>query len=235
MNYVENFFEPSRLWLIWQFTDGDGKGVSRTRRKVAEIVKTGNDPVVFRYLTNTSDYQAALNEKFNGYPAFKLGDETFTHNVIEAFVRRLPPRTREDFDKYLNMHRLPLNFAGSNMALLGYTGAKLPGDAFEIIPDYSDAKLPIEFMMEIAGFRYHNVPVNELSIGMDVEFIAEPENAFDSNAIAIHCNNKKIGHVPRSILPAMNVWLKTNRLLATIERINGKADRPLIYLFVTVK
>lgn len=234
MNFIENFFEPSRLLLIWQLTEGDGTGYTRSRRVVAEIVKSGVDNAVFRYLVGTPDYDAAIKDGFKGYSAFKLGSEVFAQGVIEAFIRRLPPRKREDFDKYLNMHRLPSNFKGSDMALLGYTGARLPSDSFEITPDYSDALQPLDFVIEVAGFRYHNVSVNELEIGDKVEFILDAENQYDKDAVAIYCNQRRIGHVPRPILPKMSYWIKNCKVSATIERLNGKPERPLVYLFVKI-
>lgn len=236
MNYIENIFEPSRLWLIWQLTEGDGSGYSRSRRVVAEIVKNDDKDATFRYLVGTPDYEAAVNDGFQGFAAFKLGSESINQGVIEAFSRRLPPRKREDFIKYLSMHRLPENFKGSDFALLGYTGAKLPSDAFEIITDYSDAQQPLEFVIEVAGFRYqNNVSVDELNVGDDVELIRDIENVYDKNAIAIYFKKKKIGHIPKPLVSKMNFWIENNTVEAKIERLNGKPERPLIYLFVKVR
>jgi hypothetical protein len=51
----------------------------------------------------------------------------------------------------------------------------------------------------IAGFTYYNgVDVFEnLKIGTKLTLQAEPENAFDPNAIAIYYENDKLGFVPR--------------------------------------
>lgn len=234
MNYIENYFEPLRLWLIWRASDVDGTGQTRARRKVAEIVKTSDEAVELRYLIGTEDYEAALVDGFQGFTAFSLNSAVHINNVLEAFIRRLPPRKREDFKTYLSMHRLPSSFEGSDMALLGYTGAKLPGDSFELIPDFSEAELPIDFIIEVAGFRYHNQSANQITIQDEVDFVQEPENEFDSNAIAVHVRGKKIGHVPRPLLDSFHKWLERHQVTATVERINGKVDRPLIYLFVKV-
>ena len=51
----------------------------------------------------------------------------------------------------------------------------------------------------IAGFTYYNgVDVFEnLKIGTPLSLKAEPENAFDPNAVAIYYQEEKLGFVPR--------------------------------------
>ena len=50
----------------------------------------------------------------------------------------------------------------------------------------------------IAGFTYHDgVDVfNELKIGTELTFIAEPENKYDSYAVAIYFGKSKLGYIP---------------------------------------
>jgi hypothetical protein len=52
----------------------------------------------------------------------------------------------------------------------------------------------------IAGFTYYEgVEVFEnLKIGTQLSLKAEPENAFDPNAVAIYYRDEKLGFVPRS-------------------------------------
>ncbi|HEY3301523.1 MAG TPA: HIRAN domain-containing protein [Methylophilaceae bacterium] len=232
MSVIEHFFEPNRLWLVWQPSD---ETKCRTRRVVAELVKTEVGDVQFRYLKNTEDYALAEKDGFMGFPAFKLDTQMHEQGVVETFLRRMPPRKRDDFDKYLAMHRLPANFTGSDFALLGYTGAKLPSDNYELVADRSGAKFPIEFILEVAGFRHHEMLQDELAIGDVVTFRCEKDNQHDSHAIAIYCKGKKIGYVPRSSLANFNEWIDNNTITAVVERLNGKPERPIVYLFVKVE
>jgi hypothetical protein len=51
----------------------------------------------------------------------------------------------------------------------------------------------------IAGFTYYDgVDVfYELKIGTELKLKAEPENKFDSYAVAIYFNESKLGYIPR--------------------------------------
>jgi hypothetical protein len=53
---------------------------------------------------------------------------------------------------------------------------------------------------DLAGFTYYDgVEVfQKLSIGKTLELVAEPENKYDPNAIAIYFMKKKLGYVPRT-------------------------------------
>lgn len=232
MNRIRNIVEPRRLLLSWQRPMA-GKE-RRTRHIVGEIEQRA-ESVVFRYLNNQPDFQSAIEEGFKGYPSFaleKLGDHS--SGVLDAFLRRLPPRKREDFSEYLAQFRLPDDFAGSDMALLAYTGAKLPGDGFELIPDLSDVTPPLELVVEVAGFRHQNVAASGVAVGDDVQLVPEPTNPADSEAIAIHHSTGLIGYVPRPYLSVVAKWLRAQSVDAVIERINGKPERPLVYLFLKV-
>lgn len=231
MNRIENLVEPRRLLLAWQRPLAGRE--RRSRHIVGEIELTGNS-AVFRYLENLPDYQQAQREGFLGFPAFAIGDKVYTSGVLDAFMRRLPPRKREDFSEYLAQFRLPTPFTGSDMALLGYTGAKLPGDGFEIIPDLADADPPLELVMEVAGFRHQKVAVSSLSVGEPITLVAEPDNTAHPGAIAVLHRAGRIGYIAKPCCPAVANWLRGYTVEASIDRLNGKPQRPLIYLFVKV-
>lgn len=232
MRQIEHVAEPSRLLLSWQPSSDVGPE-SRRRHVVAEIIMEGGE-AVFRYLNQTADYQLAKQEGFQGYPAFNRAEDEHRKGVLEAFVRRLPSRKRRDFAEYLEKYRLPADFHGSDLALLGYTGAKLPGDGFELCPDLTTAPLPLETVMEVAGFWRQGIAASDLSVGDNVQFAPEPLNNADNLAVAILWSGRKIGYVPRPMLPSVHRWLAAGNVEAYIDRLNGKPDRPLVYLFVAV-
>lgn len=235
MSRIEHIIEPSRVWLVWQ---PNASITPRTRRVVGEITYTSNGTgTVFRYLVGTRDFTEAQMEGFEGFPAFKLTATEHTHGVLEAFMRRLPPRKREDFNEYLARHRLPDDFKFSDMALLAYTGAKLPGDGFEFCADLDEATPPFELVIEIAGFRHQSaVQASDLVIGDEITISPEPTNTWDCNAIALYHRMNRIGYIDRAHTAAFHHWRSKGFVVtAKVERINGKPERPLIYLFITVK
>ena len=233
MTTINNYFEPNRLLVSWQQPEGTGEGHSRSRHVIAEIYR--NDyGVFFRYFADTREFNRALEKGFSGLPAFKILPEPYGTGVIDTFIRRLPPRRREDFKEYLNLHMLPSDFNGSDFALLAYTGAKLPSDGFEIFPDLTDQNGPYEFIFEAAGTRYLNVDLTKLNLGDSVDFKFDPNNAFDPNAINIFVGKQHIGFVPKPYQESIKKLLSEELLTARIEKLNGKPDHPLIYLFAKV-
>jgi hypothetical protein len=234
MNRIQHIVEPHHVWVVWQ---SNSPNHARSRRIIGEIRQLDNSgDIVFRYLEGTDDYIQAKEEGFTGYPAFKINTVEHTQGILDAFMRRLPPRNREDFNEYLARHRLPDNFKFSDLALLAYTGGKLPSDGFEFCADLDNARPPFELIIEVAGFRHQSeVKSSDLSLNGKIEFLTEPSNDFDSNAIAIIYKSIRIGYVGRAHTRALHHWLVAGYTIdATIERINGKPERPLIYLFVSV-
>lgn len=231
---LKHIREPGALLLTWQ--PSDESGAQRTRRVVGRLA-VQDGVVSFRYLKGTDDFEHALANGFRGYPAFRLDDKNqsvFVHGVMDSFLRRLPPRTREDFGDYLKLHRLPDPFDLSDIALLGYTGAKLPSDGFSLLPDFQTGDVPSDFITEIAGFRHYRSGTEGLSVGDVVTFDLAPENEVDPDAIAILHGGETIGYVNRAMRSVFRSWLETRTVEARIERLNGKPGRPLVYLYVSV-
>lgn len=227
MNLIHDISQPSRLLLVWQPPEGK----SRTRFVVGELCVDCED-YVFRYLENTDDFAKAREEGFVCYPAFRKMNQEYREGVLETFLRRIPPRKRGDFNKYLEQWRLAPDLDISDFALLGHTGAKLPNDGFSLINPFDGIEAPHEFYIEVAGFRYQdNIQLDDISVGMAVNFISEPENPFDHQAVSIETMGWKIGYVNKTQSPAFNRWLNHYSITACIERINGTKARPLIYIY----
>ncbi|WP_186157067.1 hypothetical protein [Burkholderia gladioli] len=228
MNRLKHVREPSRLLMTWQPPE-EGP-FARTRRVVAEIVPAAHGAVL-RYLLGTSDYDEAVKCGFIGYPAFVSSTTTHEQGVLEALSRRLPPRKREDFSDFLAKHRLPDPFSLSDVALLGYTGAALPSDGFSFVPDFPDYPGPFDFITELAGVRHvHGLNLAGITPGNDVEFAFDRENPVDRDAIFVVHKGKPLGYMNRALRLRVAKWASTGYLTARIERINGTADRPRVFV-----
>lgn len=234
MNLLRHIVEPVGLLLTWQ--PQDEQSPSRTRRVVGEVRLNKDGVAAFRYLKGTPDYQKAVEAGFKGYPAFDKKTEEITTGVLESFLRRLPPRKREDFSEFLNLHRLASPFEHSDVALLAYTGARLPSDGFALVPIFPDNVAPCDFLLEIAGFRHvAGTDTANLTVGDPVGFAVDQSNPVDQDALAIEHNGVRIGYVNRALRDIFSKWLQNRAITATIERINGKPERPLVYLRVSVR
>ena len=173
MSYIEHLIEPDRLLLSWQAQDSK----DRSRYVVAELLDEDGD-VTLNYLVESDDYCTAISHGFCGYPAFQTSQgSTFNTQVLDALTRRLPPRSRSDFYRYLELRGINPDSQISDFTLLGYTGAKLPDDGFEVVHPFNEIDSAFEIIVEVAGFRYESeLQREEIELSSKVDFIAEPEN-----------------------------------------------------------
>jgi len=234
---IENLLEPRRLYLAWQAPDHHG---DRFRWAVG-LVEPGEAGCSLRYLHvgvefDTLNQGRSVDEiqqlGFVGYPGFPWKPRTYREGVLEAFLRRLPPRDRADFNTYLEQFRLPGDADISDFALLAYTGAKLPSDGFSLVDPLDARAEACELLIEIAGYRYYDGAVQP---GEPVRFEPEPKNPSDSQAVAVLHGGKRVGYVNRLKAPTFAAWLQNRTVAGVIERLNGNPDRPRAFVFVTVR
>jgi len=223
MRKLEHIVEPESLLLLWQ------DPVGRNRYPVGQLTKE-NSGVCFRYLPG-ADLDVAKEKGFKGYLACPHFDSEYRLGVMESFMTRLPPRNREDFDKFLDYWHIDskLKDSISDFALLAYADGALPRDGFRFIPVFS-ALEHLEFIVEVAGHRYQG---NECAIGEAVRFVAEPDNPHDPDVVMVWSQDgRKLGYVMRGLNRQFAEWLKSGQLQGEIVRINGTTDRPVVLVYV---
>jgi HIRAN domain len=240
-NWLENICEPRLLILAWQAPDHLKE---RFRWAVGEVKPT-SDGFSFRYFAPGKEFESRNAGKtfdqivalgYAGYAAFPVKVREHASGVLEAFNRRLPPRGRSDFSEYMKHFRLKDYSSLSNFTLLGKTEATLPSDGFSIVDPLDGSTSCCDLLLEVAGFRYYaNTLGYTVTIGTQVEISPEPENKFDSNAVRFSLNGSTIGYVNRLQATAFHQWIKNNKISAVVERINGKIERPRVFLFVRVR
>ncbi|WP_252177382.1 HIRAN domain-containing protein [Endozoicomonas sp. 4G] len=209
----------------------------RSRFVVGELVRK-EGKIVFNYFKDTEDFQQACLHGFAGHPAFRIRDGviSYENQVLEAFTRRIPPRNRSDFYRYLELRGLNPDAEMSDFTLLGYVGARLPDDGFELVHPFDNANGPFEFVTEVAGFRHESeISSNDLAVSALVQFIPEPDNRHDSDAIRIEMDGNKLGYVDRGRLELFHRHLKAGHSVSgEIMRKNGTNERPLIFVYTKV-
>jgi len=235
-HFIEQIIEPKKLILAWQPLQKIDE--SRTRRAVGEIKKHEDGTISFKYLTETKDYQEAIKVGLEYYSPF-LKKIEYYNSIVETFAKRLPPRKRKDFHKFLRSIRIMPDAEISDLSLLGYSGAILPSDSFSIVNTFEGVDGHCQLLLEVAGFRYYSgeesgMFLHNLGIGDIVELVPEPTNKYDGRAIKLVFSGKTIGYVNRLMAPTFNRWLKNRTVQACIEKVEGTADRPRIFLFITI-
>jgi hypothetical protein len=240
-NWLENICDPEILYLAWQAPDHFG---IRFRWAVG-VVKPRDDGYAFRYFEPGQEFESYNDGKkyeemwalgYAGYAAFSTKVREHTSGVLEALRRRIPPRGRSDFAQYMKHFRLRGNLPLSDFSLLGRTEATLPSDGFSLVDPLNGGAECCDLMSEVAGFRYYAKEAGDIvRLGATVEVRAEPENKYDANAVVFLINGKTIGYVNRLQTGAFRQWLTTRKIEAHVERINGKVERPRVFLFVRVR
>jgi len=234
MRYIEHIIEPDRLLLSWQTPS------ERLRMLVAELIRNGDDDANLVYLKESEDFSRAQSLGFKYYPGFDDIEKDVHKNVLSSFMKRLPPRSRGDFSRFLDALRIKPEAKDeiSDFALLGYSGAKLPDDDFTVIHPFKNASPPFELLLPVRGYRHYQeqLPLTELSEDMQADFEAEPDNEFDPEAIKVVINGVRVGYVSRGLTGSFHKWIQSDLTIsAYVERINGAEQNPEIYLYVLVK
>ncbi|MFC1546441.1 HIRAN domain-containing protein [bacterium] len=243
MNFIKNILEPNHLFLVWKdnWKDETGK-ISGTIRIIGNIIRN-NGGARLEYLSDTDDFKLAREHGFKCYPAFPDISKTYSTNVLEVFSRRIPPRSREDYNDFLEEIRLPksVDISDFAFALLGYSEVRLPSDGFAIINPFDNVDSDCEFLTEIAGLRYYSKAVNmlkrkDINISTIVNIEIEENNKFDPNAVKIVFNGEKIGNINRVQAQSFKRWILNNKhISAQVEKINGTDERPSVILFVKIR
>jgi hypothetical protein len=203
---------------------------------VAELIRNGDDADLV-YLLNSDEFRKAKLLGFKEYTGFSA-DQPKHEKVLFAFMKRLPPRSRGDFGKYLDSLRIQKDAEISDFALLGYSGARLPDDDFTVINPFENAVPPFEFLLRVEGYHYltENLPLSSIRDGQEAAFQAEPQNPFDPKAIKIIVAGSHAGYVCRGLTESFHKWFERGyAIVANVERINGTEYRPVIYLYASVK
>ena len=235
MKHIEHIVEPDKLLLSWQTPRGSQ---NRMRMFIAELIRTGDDATLL-YLNDSKDFKKAKGLGFKAYPGYSI-EQNKHKNVLMSFLKRIPPRKRKDFDRFLNSLRIDPEMVDeiSDFALLGYSRASLPSDEFTLIHPFNNARPPFELLTPVQGYEYYtqNISYQEIKEGMEVTFTPEPNNPYDQDAIRMLIQNKTVGYVCRGLLASFHKWLNHGyNISASIERINGDPENPRLFVFISVR
>lgn len=230
---ITNPIQTKSAHLIWQSPLG-AKG-SRRRLPVAILRAYDNETVTsFEYLHNTSEFEQAKSEGFDGYLGIPL-DREDTSDAVNTLGRRLLSPERPDYADYLARSGLTVEHKLSTLSLLAYTGAKLTSDSFSVSDTFEGFDRPFEYIFEVAGRRHYTDLTPSPQNGDDVFFIAEPNNARDPNAIAmVDSKKKQFGYVNACQAEVVGKWLLHGSIKGHVFRENGRAAYPRLFVFATV-
>jgi len=230
MNFIVNIIEPNRLIVTWQ----PHKSITcnRIRRSVGIIEKCDGE-YLFRYSYDSIDFKHARDEGMELFRPFSSPEKIYDKNVIEFFSARLPPRNRNDFNRYLESIRIKSGVKISNFALLGYSEGRLPSDGYAFLHPFDDATPNFEVLLEVSGHRFYENR-SFLNIGDDLDLKPDKDNIYDSNALAFFKNNTIVGYVNRFLTSAVYKWLYLYNIKINVEKVSKFSEINRIYAFIKV-
>ena len=241
-HWIEFPSEPTELTLAWQAPETIA---DRMRWAVGQLSYQGENSTFsyfsdeeFRTLNAGREKSLLRSLGYAGYPAFDLrknGPSVFTLGVMEAFIRRLPPRSRSDFRSYLAHFRYRGQADLSPMTLLGLTEAKLPSDGFSLINRLDPMASACDLVFEVAGHRHYASTHAALSEGMALDLVSEPSNPHDPNAIRVEAEGQLIGYTNRLQSPSICSWLSHRNVSCWLMRLNGKPESPKAFVFLRMR
>lgn len=219
--------------LIWQ----SPLGASLSRRRLPVALMRANDDgngVSFEYLRNTSDFQTAVDEGFNGYTGIPL-DREDTSDAINTLGRRLLMPERPDYGEYLARSGLRVEHGLSTLSLLAYTGAKLTSDSFSVSDTFEGFDRSFQYIFDVAGRRHAVDFTPSPQTGDTVIFRAEPDNEFDPHAVElVDTDGNRFGYVNTCQAQAVNRWLLGGSVEGQVFRVNGRAAYPRLFVFADI-
>ena len=241
-NLIKTICEPRQLILAWQAPDHLR---DRYRWAVGAITRS-NGSCGLRYfvpgpeferLNPGKEYGSLLSLGYQGYPAFDIRSVQHTHGVLEAFLRRVPRRSRPDFEQYRQNFRISPDAQLTDFGLLAVTEAKLPSDGFSFVDMLDVDADQCDLLLEIAGFRYYerNSPFLTQAVGEQIALVHERSNQHDPNAVEVLVRGARIGYINRLQAPTFLGWMHEHRVTGVLERLNGNSDHPRAFIFVHIR
>lgn len=181
----------NKLCLLWQ------------NKKTRDWYHVGNltyekNKYYFEYQVADSKRNVfeALDNGYRLHPTFPNVQQKYESEILfGAFARRLPQKSRKDYQVILK--NLGITEESTDFEVMSITGGTINSDNYEFVKPikYDGTKFKLDFYLR--GWRYYNHDTEHLKQGDELSLVAEPENKYDNNAVAIYKNkDRKIGYVP---------------------------------------
>lgn len=109
------------------------------------------------------------------------------------------------------------------------------------VPDQWDPRRGPEVDVEIVGESNYTAYIRKIDKRYDggtcpIQLVAEPDNPYDTNAVAIHVDGGVVGYLARDLAEAWQPWVLRAQargfdVTGTAEVYGGSGDKPLLGVF----
>ncbi len=177
------------IYLSWR------KGPGSSRHLVGVIKNNATNGVSFQYLPENK-IQSAKEDGFQCYTEFPNSKKKYNENVLEIFKQRLFRSERTDYKSFLEFWNIDEKYKDDTLYLLAHTQGLVPTDNFEFLADFKVTK-DLQFVSDIAGLTYSNVPTDSLKIGDEIVWKKSPSE-FDKYQVDLYTlSGVFLGHIKK--------------------------------------
>lgn len=221
-------YEFNSITLMWR----SGKGSRRIA--IGSLSKDKvNGALKFEYSQDGINEAKKIDSHFAGYPGLPIDSSNFESSLLEEiFFSRLINTERNDARQLLDFWLVdPLRYS-DKYYLLAQTQGLSFSDTFEFVPRYFKSHKN-SFITDIAGLSRIPYDLSKLHIGDKLQFILEPENEYDPNAVYVSHNMEKIGYIKQGHNTVFN---RTNilKIKLTVWSIVSIGDINKLYVRVDI-
>ena len=185
-------YEFNSITLVWR----PGKG--RRRISIGTLTKSKKTGELnFQYIQKGEDEARKVDSQFSGYPGLPISSASFESSLLEeVFFSRLINTERNDAKQLLDFWLVDPARYSDKYYLLAQTQGLSFSDTFEFVPRYFKSHKN-SFVTDVAGLSQIPFDLSILKVGEKLQFVLEPDNAYDSNAVYLSFNGQKIGYIKK--------------------------------------
>lgn len=210
-----------------------GKGSRRIAiGSLSKNKTTGN--LSFSYIEDGIAEAKSTDNLFNGYPGLPIEMTEYAPSLLEeVFFSRLINTERNDAKILLDFWLVDPSRYSDKYYLLAQTQGLSFADTFEFVPQFFRSHRN-SFITDLAGLSKIPFDLSVLKIGDSLDFVREPENPYDPNAVYISHNKQKIGYIKKG----HNVVFNRNNLSGIhvfVWSIVSIGDSRKLYVKVEIK
>ena len=219
--------ERREFRVIWQ------DQITRGLVHVGWLVFTG-DEFTFSYVDEVKNH-----ERFQPFPPFPRLEETYiSGDLFPYFALRLTSAADPRYDAVLGA--LGLTHENATPVELLARSPESPHDTIQVVPEpteMSDGTLVRIFL--VSGTRHADEQdpdsvsrlIEALPVDAPLDLVAEPDNTYNSQALQLSTNGKRVGWVPDYLLPEIHGYIDASRSVSvSVVQANGPDTPPHLRL-----
>jgi hypothetical protein len=175
-----------KIFIAWKESEGSRRFI------IAKIKRNKSEGITFEYCDE--GFEGAQKRGLEFFFGFKNAPELSPNQVEQLLVQRVISKERPDRKEFLSFWEAAE--VNDTFDILALTQGKSPTDNFEFLAVYYP-KRGLHFVTDLAGISHLDLPRGCVQKDDILSFKKEPDNEYDSHAIALFKGSMKVGYVKK--------------------------------------